>query len=256
MVINATWITPSTTSAELFDSIPTGFSLLSFPRPVSSYTKNKIIGGGTAFLVRDSCHILYNSAPVFNFFEASVITLELPKSKFAVFNIYRPPHSADKAFLSLSLNFRHTSLMLLLYLMNLLSLVILIFMLMIQKIQMPSNFLHFLIPATLLNWLIFLLIAVVILWISPTLLLTWHCLLVSLALRFHPLIIFLYSINLTYNHHLPLLSLISHSDALMLFTFLILFVTFFSSLIHNPTSSLPDLVIDWSTATTSLLLLF
>ena len=95
--LTETWITPSTTSAELFDSIPTGFSLLSFPRPVSSYTKNKIIGGGTAFLVRDSYHILQNSAPVFDSFEIAVITLKLLKSKLTVYNIYRPPPSAAKA---------------------------------------------------------------------------------------------------------------------------------------------------------------
>jgi hypothetical protein len=53
-----TWISTSTTSAELLESKPTGFSLLSFPRPVSPCSKNKHIGGDTDFLVRESCHIL------------------------------------------------------------------------------------------------------------------------------------------------------------------------------------------------------
>ena len=69
--LTETWITPSTTSAELLESKPDGFSLLSFPRPVSPYSKNIHIGGGTAFLVRDSCHILSNSVPNFKSFEAS-----------------------------------------------------------------------------------------------------------------------------------------------------------------------------------------
>ena len=95
--LTETWITPSTTSAELLESKPTGFSLLSFPRPVSPCTKHKQVGGGTAFLVRDTCHILSNSAPVFKSFEASAITIKLPKSKLTVFNIYHPPPSSVKA---------------------------------------------------------------------------------------------------------------------------------------------------------------
>ena len=95
--LTETWITPSTTSAELMDSVPTGFSLLSFPRPASSSAKSKIIGGGTAFLIRDSCHILSNSAPIFKSFEASSVTLKLLKSKLTVFNIYHPPPSSAKS---------------------------------------------------------------------------------------------------------------------------------------------------------------
>ena len=98
---------------------------------------------------------------------------------------------------------------------------------MTRKILTPNNFSHFLIPVTLLSMLIFILIVVVILWISSLLLLTQHCPLSSLTLRFHLLITFLFSVNSVYNHHLHLLlSSISHSDALMPFTFLILFVTF------------------------------
>jgi hypothetical protein len=66
---------------------------------------------------------------------------------------------------------------------------------------------------------------------------TRHCLLSSLTPRFHRLIIFLFFVNSIYNHHVILLSSISHSYALMPFTFLILFV-----LIHNPPSSLSELV--------------
>ena len=95
--LTETWITPHTTSAELLDSIPKGFSLLSFPRPASSSAKSKVIGGGTAFLIRDTYHILSSSAPIFKSFEASSVTLKLPKSKFTVFNIYHPPPSSAKS---------------------------------------------------------------------------------------------------------------------------------------------------------------
>jgi hypothetical protein len=118
---------------------------------------------------------------------------------------------------------------------------------------MPSNFSYFLIPAILLNLSIFLLIAVVTLWIS-SLLLTRHCVLSSLTIRFHLLIVFLFSMNSVYNHHVLLLSSISHSDALMPFTFLILFVTFFlllSSTILDP--SLSELVDCYNFTLSSLL---
>jgi hypothetical protein len=95
--LTETCITPFTTSAELLDSIPTEFSLLSFPRPVSPNNKNKIIGGGTAFLVHDSCQILSSSSPVFKSFEISIVTLKLSKSRLTVFNVYRPPLSSTKA---------------------------------------------------------------------------------------------------------------------------------------------------------------
>jgi hypothetical protein len=49
-VLTETWIPPFTTSAKLFDSVRIGFSLLSFPRPDIPNNKDKIIGGGAAFL--------------------------------------------------------------------------------------------------------------------------------------------------------------------------------------------------------------
>ena len=94
--LTETWITPSTTSAELFDSAPPGFSLLSSPRPLSS-TKNKIVRGGTGLLVRDSLQIPSTQSPYFKSFEISAVTLKLPKSKLTVFSIYRPPPSSFRA---------------------------------------------------------------------------------------------------------------------------------------------------------------
>ena len=48
-----TWINPNTTSAQLFDSIPHGFALISNPRPASSSCTSSVVGGGTAFLIRE-----------------------------------------------------------------------------------------------------------------------------------------------------------------------------------------------------------
>jgi hypothetical protein len=134
------------TSAELLESERSGFSLLSFTRPVSP-----------------------------------VIILKLSESELNVCNNYRPPPSSVKVpWLNLWPTFRH----LYQYHMLLLTsdtyvtcccwisslLAILIFILMTQKIQMPSNFSHFLILATLLNLSIFLPIAVIMVWISSLLL--------------------------------------------------------------------------------------
>jgi hypothetical protein len=49
--LTETWLSPSTTAAELFDATPF-FSLISNPRPVSTSKISSIVGGGAAFLVR------------------------------------------------------------------------------------------------------------------------------------------------------------------------------------------------------------
>ena len=88
--LTETWITPSTTLAELADATPPDFTLISTPRPVSpANLKQKIIGGGTAFLVHNSCTIISSSSQIFKSFEMSSITIKLLNSKLTVFNIYR-----------------------------------------------------------------------------------------------------------------------------------------------------------------------
>jgi exonuclease III len=89
--LTETWISPNTTtSAELLDSIPHGFHLVSTPRPVTS-SKTSNVDGGTAFLVREPLSLL--SSPTFTFksFEVSTVTLKLPRSKLTICNIYHPP---------------------------------------------------------------------------------------------------------------------------------------------------------------------
>jgi exonuclease III len=95
--LTVTWITPSTTSAEPMHSVPTGFSLLRFPRLISPSNKSKIIGGGTALLVDDSCQILSSSSPVLNHLKILIVTLKFSKSTLTVFNVYRPSPSSTKA---------------------------------------------------------------------------------------------------------------------------------------------------------------
>ena len=90
-----TWTYPNTTSAQLFDSIPHGFTSTSNPRPVSSSCTSSVVGGGTAFLLREPFKIISSPDITFKSFEMSTVTLKLPHSKLSHFNIHRPPSSSD-----------------------------------------------------------------------------------------------------------------------------------------------------------------
>ena len=95
--LTETWINPNTTSAQLFDSIPHGFTLISNPRPVSSSCTSSVVGGGTAtaFLIREPFTLISSPEATFKSFEMSIVTLKLPHSKLSLFNIYRPPSSSS-----------------------------------------------------------------------------------------------------------------------------------------------------------------
>jgi len=74
----ATRITPSATPAELFNATPLGFTLISCPRPASTtLTKFHIVGGGTAFLIREPATLLSTPTHSFKSFEMSYVTLKL-----------------------------------------------------------------------------------------------------------------------------------------------------------------------------------
>jgi len=89
--LTETWITPSATSAELRNATPPGFFLISNPRTAPT-THANVVGGGTAFLLRDSAVIVKSPpCPSFKSFEVSSVTLKLLQSKLTVFNVYRPP---------------------------------------------------------------------------------------------------------------------------------------------------------------------
>ena len=110
IALTETWITSSATSAELRDATPPGFSLVSCPRPAPANLTSHIVGGGTAFLVREPTHIVNTpSNQKFKSFEMSSLTLKLRTSKLTVFNVYRPPPANTKSRksvpFSLSLSF-------------------------------------------------------------------------------------------------------------------------------------------------------
>ena len=90
--LTETWIKPTTTSAELSNCTPPNYTLLSVPRNHSG--NSTCIGGGTGFLIREPFTQLPTSLPDFSSFESSSITLQLPRSKISVYNIYRPPSSS------------------------------------------------------------------------------------------------------------------------------------------------------------------
>jgi hypothetical protein len=95
--LTETWPTPNSTSAEIFDAIPHGFTFLSTHRPVPDTCTSSVVGCGTAFLIREPCTLLSSPATTFESFEMSAVTLELPHSKLTLFNIYRPPSSPAKS---------------------------------------------------------------------------------------------------------------------------------------------------------------
>ena len=98
--LTETWINPNTTAAQLFDSIPRGFTLISNPRPVSSSCTSSVVSGGTAFLIREPFTLISSPEITFKSFDLSTVTLKLPHSKLSLFNIYYPPSSAKSRDIS------------------------------------------------------------------------------------------------------------------------------------------------------------
>jgi exonuclease III len=94
--LTETWLNPNNTSSEIFDALPHGFTIISNPRPVHSSCTSSVVGGGTAFLIRDPCTLLPSPYTSFSSFEMSTVTLKLAHSKLTLFNIYRPPSSHAK----------------------------------------------------------------------------------------------------------------------------------------------------------------
>jgi len=54
-------------------------------------TKAHIVGGGTAFLIREPASLLSAPAQTFKSFEMSAVTLKLFRSNLTIFNVYRSP---------------------------------------------------------------------------------------------------------------------------------------------------------------------
>jgi len=77
-VISETWISPNTTSAQLCYAIPLGFTYINTPRPVPNSCTSSIVGGGTAYLLREPCKLLSTHTATFKSFELSYVTIKLP----------------------------------------------------------------------------------------------------------------------------------------------------------------------------------
>ena len=74
--LTETWVTPST-MAHLSEATPSGYTLISTPRPVSlANAHKKIVGGGTAFFLHTSLTLLSFSFKIFKSFELSSITVK------------------------------------------------------------------------------------------------------------------------------------------------------------------------------------
>jgi len=70
--LSETWISPNTTSAQLIDAIPRGFTFINTPRPVPDSYTSSIVGGGTAFLLREPGKLL-SYVLVWHFFYCSLL---------------------------------------------------------------------------------------------------------------------------------------------------------------------------------------
>jgi len=78
------------------------FPFINIPRPVPDSCTSSIIGGGTAFLLREPCTLLLTPTATFKSFELSSVTIKLPHFNLALYNIHRPPQSNTKSRHSVS----------------------------------------------------------------------------------------------------------------------------------------------------------
>jgi hypothetical protein len=142
--LSETWISPSTTAAELVDAIPPGFSLISNPRPVSTTKISSIVCGGTAFLIRHPNSLISPLPTVSALLKFQMLLLNFlnTSSPFLTSIVHLFPllnHGLNLLSLTFLKIFRPSSVMLLLFLMTLLSLVTSIFMLMTCLILILSS---------------------------------------------------------------------------------------------------------------------
>jgi len=98
------------TSAQLFDAISRGFTIIITSRPVPDACTSSIIGGGTAFLLREPCKLLSTPTATFKSFELSSVAIKLFHSNLALYNIYRPPQSTTKSRHSVSFSLETSKL--------------------------------------------------------------------------------------------------------------------------------------------------
>jgi len=95
--IRCRWLGHAADYAELCNATPSSFFLVSHPR-IAPANHAHVVGGGTAFLLRDSAVIVKSPpCPTFKTFELTSVTLKLlHSSKLTIFNVYRPPRATTK----------------------------------------------------------------------------------------------------------------------------------------------------------------
>jgi len=101
IALSETWIKPDTSPSHLAECTPPGYSLISQHRPLPpDYNPKHNLGGGLAFLVKDSLNHVLTPCSSFSSFESLAITIKLGHRTLTVFNIYKPPAESKhtKAF--------------------------------------------------------------------------------------------------------------------------------------------------------------
>ena len=95
IALTESWIKPNSTIAHLADSTPPGYSLYSKHRPLpKKFNLDNTLGGGVAFLVKDSHTIISVTPADHTSFEAFSIVIKLPSGNLTIYCIYRPPPSS------------------------------------------------------------------------------------------------------------------------------------------------------------------
>jgi len=70
-------IKTNSTSSQLFDAISRGFTVINTPRPVPDSCASSIVGGSTAFLLRESGKLLSTPTATLKSFDLSSVTIKL-----------------------------------------------------------------------------------------------------------------------------------------------------------------------------------
>ena len=91
IALSETWLKPDTTPSDLAECTPSGYTLMSKHRPLpKDYNHKRNLGGGLAFLIKDSLNYSLYACSSYTSFESFAITIHFGHRNLTVFNIYRP----------------------------------------------------------------------------------------------------------------------------------------------------------------------
>ena len=95
MILTETWLRPVGDEAKINDLSPSGYYVVSVPRPCGR-------GGGLAFIVKNSLKQFVNIVSSFSFrytcFEPALLTFSFAKQRTNIMCVYRPPPSRKNKF--------------------------------------------------------------------------------------------------------------------------------------------------------------